>query len=161
MAAVSESACRVEVADMLFAHHANVNLVGQNGFTPLHLASEQFAVESARWLVEHGANLRQQDDNGRTPLQVAQDSLVLLRDWSYLGGPRAAVNADKECQAHLVIEYLQHSFRERAHENCLPLSTEQAHPRKQKKKESIVQECSCCECCTEYPDAAECCCSCM
>jgi hypothetical protein len=59
------------VAQLLIAHGADPNILGREGFTPLHRASISGRIEIVRLLIEHGANVEVKDDQGRTPLDIA------------------------------------------------------------------------------------------
>ena len=59
------------VAQLLIAHGADPNILGREGFTPLHRASISGRIEIVRLLIEYGTNVEVKDDKGRTPLDVA------------------------------------------------------------------------------------------
>ncbi len=61
----------MEVFHFLVERGADVTAKNNNGFSPLHLASQQGYVEAAHFLVKHGANATAQDNNGMTPLHLA------------------------------------------------------------------------------------------
>ena len=50
---------------------ADVNIKGQNGKTPLHLADSR---EVAEVLIENGSDLNAKDKNGKTPLDVTESA---------------------------------------------------------------------------------------
>ena len=51
-----------------------MNARREDGFTPLHVASENGSLEVARLLIDHGADIGAKDNEGRTPFQVASGS---------------------------------------------------------------------------------------
>ena len=51
---------------------ADVNSMGEAGYTPLHYAAEQGHLEVVKALMLHGANLQLKDENGETALQLAE-----------------------------------------------------------------------------------------
>jgi uncharacterized Ntn-hydrolase superfamily protein len=59
-----------EVAELLFAHGAEVN-AGEGGNTPLHGAALRNQTEMAAWLLDRGANVDARNYEGKTPLEVA------------------------------------------------------------------------------------------
>jgi ankyrin repeat protein len=61
------------VVSILLENGANPNVRGDHNphATPLHLAAENFDVESIKRLVERQANVNAADDYGRTPLMLA------------------------------------------------------------------------------------------
>jgi hypothetical protein len=61
------------VARFLIGHGADPNTRSVEGFTSLHLASENGRIELVRLLIELGANVEVKDDEGRTPLDFASD----------------------------------------------------------------------------------------
>ena len=63
---------RVNVAQSLLRHGADVNAPGLWGRTPLHFASYWGCLEIARWLIEHGADVNVKDpDDDYTSLHLA------------------------------------------------------------------------------------------
>jgi ankyrin repeat protein len=50
---------------------ANPNAGDRLGFTPLHLAAQEWAVDAARFLLDHDANVDPTNTYGNTPLFVA------------------------------------------------------------------------------------------
>ena len=50
---------------------ADVNVLDEDGVTPLHLAARNGRVGVVGVLLEHGANVGAEDKEGRTPLHVA------------------------------------------------------------------------------------------
>ena len=63
------------VLRLLLERGANVNALTRVGSTPLHLASQNGAVEVVRLLVEHGADVEAVDGDGKTALQVVGESI--------------------------------------------------------------------------------------
>jgi len=73
-------------AKMLIGKGANVNAVGNYGWTPLMVASEKGLYETARLLIKHGADVNSRNVGGVTPLMWAvsmreewPDSVKLVR----------------------------------------------------------------------------------
>ena len=62
----------LKVAKMLMERGANVNAVGENGWTALHGAAYNGADDFVRWLVENGAELDPLDDFSQTPWSIAE-----------------------------------------------------------------------------------------
>ena len=62
----------LEVAKMLVKQGANVNAIGENGWTALHGAAYSGANDFVRWLVENGAQLDPLDDFSQTPWSIAE-----------------------------------------------------------------------------------------
>ena len=81
-----------EVARVLLAREADVNLQDNHGYTPLHCAAERGHTEVARVLLKHRASVDAQGTRGEAPLHVAacccntEVAIVLLQN-------RADVNA--------------------------------------------------------------------
>ena len=73
--ALSEAAFRgrLEIAEMLIKHGADVNARAERGVAPLHEAAYTQQLELARLLLEHGADVNARDDKGRTPLSWRDD----------------------------------------------------------------------------------------
>ena len=63
-----------EVAQLLFAHGADINLCLPENFTPLHLVSATGHIKIGKWLLNHGANANCQAMGNRTPLHLAAGS---------------------------------------------------------------------------------------
>jgi ankyrin repeat protein len=61
------------VIRMLVAHGAGVNLANWTGFTPLHHAAENGALEAARVLLALGADRSRRNETGQRPVDVALD----------------------------------------------------------------------------------------
>ena len=59
------------VVRLLLDHGADPNVLGWQGKTQLHRASQSGRIEIIRLLVEHGASVEVRDDEGRTPMDVA------------------------------------------------------------------------------------------
>ncbi len=64
---------RLEIAEMLIKHGANVNARAERGITPLHEAARMQHVELARLLLEHGADVNAKDNQKHTPLDWSND----------------------------------------------------------------------------------------
>ncbi len=65
----------LKIADLLLAHHADLNATNQEGETPLHLLVRDAVFHGEKktaidWLVNHGANLGVRDIHGKTPLDL-------------------------------------------------------------------------------------------
>lgn len=60
-----------EIAEMLVARGANVDVRDRSGFSPLHVAAADGYVSIAELLLENGADADAKDNNGRTPLHEA------------------------------------------------------------------------------------------
>ena len=59
-----------EVAQLLFAHGADINSLSDN-YTPLHIASAFGHLEIGKWLLDHGANVNCHVNGSWTPLHSA------------------------------------------------------------------------------------------
>ncbi len=60
--------------ELLLAHHADPNLPGKGGWTPLHAAaSSENKADLARLLLKSGADVNARDQNGATPLYAAAE----------------------------------------------------------------------------------------
>ena len=62
---------RVDVAELLVDHGAEVNARSLNGSTPLHLVAASGSEELARFLLDHGADAKLQTKAGQTPWVLA------------------------------------------------------------------------------------------
>jgi ankyrin repeat protein len=62
---------RVRDAKERLAAGDNPNLGDRQGFTPLHLAAQEWSVDVARLLLDHGAEVDRQNMFGNTPLFVS------------------------------------------------------------------------------------------
>lgn len=67
-AVLADDATRVSE---LIAAGADVDARGQEGFTPLHLAAQEHAVDAASALLDAGPTVDARNDDGNTPLFVA------------------------------------------------------------------------------------------
>ena len=73
---------QIELTKQLIAKGADINELGANGYTPLHVAVGKGNVEMVRFLVgQKGANVSAQDEQGNTPLYYAvkNKNLELVR----------------------------------------------------------------------------------
>ena len=61
----------IEVAQLLFAHGADLNSRSKDNFTPLHLASWMGHLTIVKWLLSHGADVNSQDKRNSIPLHQA------------------------------------------------------------------------------------------
>ena len=73
---VEERALAVETARYLVEHGADVNAVGEFGWTPLHAASYQGLTDVIEFLVSKGAKLDTKDELGQTPLSISLSILT-------------------------------------------------------------------------------------
>lgn len=62
----------IDEVSTLFNSGANINAIGEHGYTPLHNAVEQGHINVVRFLVSLGANPDNQNADGSTPIQLAQ-----------------------------------------------------------------------------------------
>jgi uncharacterized protein len=74
--APEERATAVETARFLVEHGADVNAVGQFGWTPLHCAAYQGLNDATAYLVSKGAKMEAKDEFGQTPLSIAMSVLT-------------------------------------------------------------------------------------
>jgi ankyrin repeat protein len=63
---------RLDAAQSLIKHGANVNAQTKGGETPLHLAVQSRREDIAGLLLDHRADPNLRDDNGQTPLDIAK-----------------------------------------------------------------------------------------
>lgn len=61
----------LEIATVLIAHGANVNVRQAQGFTPLHSAAHNGQTALVKLLVDSKANINVKTDAGQTPLEMA------------------------------------------------------------------------------------------
>jgi ankyrin repeat protein len=73
---LDERALAVETAKYLVAHGADVNAVGQFGWTALHSASYQGLNDVIEFLISKGAKTEVKDELGQTPLSIALSILT-------------------------------------------------------------------------------------
>jgi uncharacterized protein len=73
---VDERAIAVETAKYLVAHGADVNAVGQFGWTALHSAAYQGLNDDIAFLASKGAKLDAKDQLGQTPLSISLSVLT-------------------------------------------------------------------------------------
>ena len=62
---------RIEMAQLLVAHGADINSRSAFERTPLHIASAEGHLEVADWLLDSGADVNPHDKNDNTPLDLA------------------------------------------------------------------------------------------
>lgn len=62
---------RLDLAQLLLAHGAKVNVRGEGGGSPLHEAAGSGLIDFATLLLEHGADVNAKDDENKTPLTIA------------------------------------------------------------------------------------------
>jgi ankyrin repeat protein len=74
--AVEERDLAVGTARYLVEHGADVNAVGEFGWTPLHAASYQGLTDVIEYLVSKGAKLDTKDKLGQTPLSISLSILT-------------------------------------------------------------------------------------
>ena len=55
----------------LVGEGANINIVSQNGYTPLHRAAQNGHTEVVKFLLSKGANAEMESNDGETPLTLA------------------------------------------------------------------------------------------
>jgi uncharacterized protein len=73
---VDERAVAVQTAKYLVEHGADVNAVGQFGWTALHAASYQGLNDDVEFLVSKGAKMDVKDQLGQTPLSISLSVLT-------------------------------------------------------------------------------------
>jgi ankyrin repeat protein len=73
---IEERGLAVETARYLLEHGADVNAVGEFGWTPLHAASYQGLTDVIELLVSKGAKLETKDKLGQTPLSISLSVLT-------------------------------------------------------------------------------------
>jgi ankyrin repeat protein len=73
---IEERSMAVETAKYLVEHGADVNAVGQFGWTALHAASYQGITDLIEYLVSKGAKLETKDELGQTPLSISLSVLT-------------------------------------------------------------------------------------
>ncbi|MCP3675940.1 MAG: ankyrin repeat domain-containing protein [Gammaproteobacteria bacterium] len=56
----------------LLDHGADVNAMGEHGYTPLHDAVEQGHIDAVKFLVEHGASVAIKNNDGDSPTELAK-----------------------------------------------------------------------------------------
>jgi ankyrin repeat protein len=67
----------LDVAQLLFAHGADINSRSEDNQTPLHIASRMGHPEVGKWLLNHGADVNSRAKDGRTPLHYVSDNTHL------------------------------------------------------------------------------------
>jgi ankyrin repeat protein len=66
-------AANAGVAELLIRHGAEVNVRDKDGFTPLHWAADKGHLDVARLLLEMGADPNIIDKENKTPLDIARE----------------------------------------------------------------------------------------
>lgn len=61
------------LAAQLLDEGANIDVVGEDGYTPLHEAVRANRKEAAALLVERGASLKAREKGGLTPFELARE----------------------------------------------------------------------------------------
>lgn len=59
---------RRKVVEWLIGHGTNINTQDENGFSALHVATQEKHIEMVSYLLQNGANVNIQDKFGNTPL---------------------------------------------------------------------------------------------
>jgi TonB family protein len=83
-----------DVAELLLAKKAEINVKAYDGWTPLHLAARYGHKDVIELLLAKGAEVEAKDDRGKTPLDMARQDVVELlrqRDGSIGDGGRPYV----------------------------------------------------------------------
>jgi uncharacterized protein len=63
----------LDIVRLLLDHHGvDVNIRGEDGWTPLHVASYLNYFDIVQALLDRGADVHMRSDQGRTPFQEAQ-----------------------------------------------------------------------------------------
>jgi len=65
---------QIEIAKLLLAKGADVNITGESGYTPLHEVAGSGRLEFAKLLLDHGANINAKGNDGKTPLTIAVEN---------------------------------------------------------------------------------------
>jgi ankyrin repeat protein len=73
---IEERSMALDTAKYLVEHGADVNAVGQFGWTALHAASYQGITDLIEYLVSKGAKLETKDELGQTPLSISLSVLT-------------------------------------------------------------------------------------
>lgn len=77
LAANGESADKqIELAKLLLAHKANINIQNDSGLSALHKAAYNADLDFIKFLLENGANLELADNHGQTPIFEARGNPV-------------------------------------------------------------------------------------
>jgi ankyrin repeat protein len=66
----------MEIVELLIANGADVNVKGENGWTPLHEAVREDQKEVVKLLITKGAGVNPKTNSGETPLDVAEDEIA-------------------------------------------------------------------------------------
>ena len=67
------AAQRLEIADLLLKHGADLSLRESGGYTPLHIAAQNGDVHMIHQLLLNGADLRAKSEDGKTALDLAAE----------------------------------------------------------------------------------------
>ena len=85
---------KLDVAQLLLDHGAQVNVKNHKGETPLHLASRLMSLEAAWILLKYGADLNAENFESETPFQLARrgmrEKMEQLRSDNSIGRSRRA-----------------------------------------------------------------------
>ena len=71
---------QVDCARMLLGHGAKVDYSVNNGWTPLHEASNDGYYQMAKLLIEHGASKQLEDGKGRRAYDLAKESIYKIKN---------------------------------------------------------------------------------
>ncbi|KAN0135081.1 Ankyrin repeat-containing domain protein [Lactarius tabidus] len=92
---------RIDIAQFLLEHCADVNLPGYRHFTPLALACNSDNLEISRLLVQHGADVNSRNGNYRTPLMFVKENLDIARLLIDNGADMNSANSEGQTVLHL------------------------------------------------------------
>lgn len=92
---IAVSLSRMDAAEVLLAHGANLEAQDRTGMTPLHVAAMMESADAAVWLLDHGAALAPVDQFGDTPVHTAAlfGQTAILQLLVQRGAKLTAVNA--------------------------------------------------------------------
>jgi len=96
-----------DVAELLVAHGAKLEMRGYEARTPLHQAAMQHRIDVAKYLLGRGANIEARDEAGRTPLLLSLDQPTASIDVTALliqhGARVNARSSDGNSAIHLAV----------------------------------------------------------